>query len=238
MIGNKSVSLCMVVYDDSELVEKVINSAASIVDEIVIVDQGSSEKHSQELRKLATIYSKTTNKGNADYDRQFCYALATKDMILALDADEIISLETIKEVRRIVDMYDFDIMWFLFDNTVFFEEKTVNLSKLLGGDPHPRFWKRRIQHEGKEVTPLLWPHEAHKFPEIATERQVFLEKKIEHHRDLRAVIKTHLHRGKNISRNGIMTEKEFIRQLLNEFGLDVKKKVISEFPELSEYLRN
>ena len=106
MVNGKTVSLCMVVYNSSDLCERAINSVKSIIDEVVIVDQGSSASDSEKLKSLADVYLKTTNKGNADYDRQYCYALATKDYILALDADEFFD-EVELRVGTIIKVEDF-----------------------------------------------------------------------------------------------------------------------------------
>lgn len=237
MSNKKEISLCMVIYNQSELAQKAIESVREIVNEIIIVDQGSSDVESEVLKSLSDIYVRTTNKGNADYDRQFCYSLATKDYILALDADEIVETSEIEKIKSLLLTYDFDVVWFLFQNFIWFDNQKVNISDLLGDDPHPRLWKRQISISGRQVETLIWPYEAHKFPEINSGKQIFAESFFLHSRNLINVIKTHIHRGKNISPENQQLEKEFIRAILNKFSIEIKKRVSVLIPELSMYLR-
>src|SRR3990167_2909886 len=106
MVNGKSISLCIVVFNQSELAKKAIDSVKSIVDEIVIVDQGSDPEHSVYYKEIADFYSLTTNKGNADYDRQFCYSLPSKEYILALDADEFLTEENLEKLKQLLTDYN------------------------------------------------------------------------------------------------------------------------------------
>lgn len=240
MINGKTVSLCMVVYNSSDLCEKAIKSVQSICDEIVIVDQGSLASESEKLKSLASNYIKTTNKGNADFDRQYCYALATKDYILALDADEYFEEEQLNKIQNIFK-YDFEINWFIFKNLVYTNtekgEVEVNIKDILGDDPHPRLWKREINHQGKPAMPLMWPHEAHQFPAMISDKQIFSDIYVTHRRCLSNIIKTHLKRGQVISPEMQHLEKNFVRTLLQKFDFQVKSDLNKQFPELKNYLK-
>lgn len=240
MINNHSISLCLVVYQQSDLAENAINSVKENVDEIVIVDQGSDKEHSEKLRSLATIYQKTTNKGNGDYDRQFCYALASKEFILTLDADEYITPQNIEKIKTLFTQYgdNFDVVWFLFNNNIKFDGVIIDLKKMLGDDPHPRLWRRVIKTPNGEVPTILWSQEAHQFPHINSQKQIFSQIYFKHFRDLNEVIKTHLRRTKNINPQAGAVEKKFIQSVLEEFGNDIKLQMRSKFPELREYLTN
>ena len=236
MVNERTISLCMVVWNSSELCERAVASVKSIVDEIVIIDQGSEELHSGKLKSLADLYLKTTNKGNADFDRQYCYSLATKDYILAMDADEVITPENLVLFSKAMS-YNFDVMWFQFLNKVLHKDKVVDLEKYMKNDPHPRLWKRIIERDGMKASPVLWPQQAHEFPKIASARQLFCECYFDHIRNLSDIIRTHLHRAKNIDQGAQEIEKNFVRTVLNEFGLETKKEMVTEFPELAGYLR-
>lgn len=238
MIGNKSISLCYVSHNDSELLEKSRQSVLDIINETVVVDQGSNAENSKRLKSLADIYIYTTPKGNGDYDRQFCYSLAQKDFILAMDSDEMIEPEEIEKLKSCVQKFDFDIMWFLFKNLVTFEDKTLDIQDMLGDDPHPRLWRTKLNVNGQVVPTLIWGQEAHTFPQLNSQNQVYSNVKFTHHRQLENIIKTHLRRGKNISPQAKQMEVKFVDTLLSKFGSDVKKKMIIKFTELSDYLRN
>ena len=240
MINGKSVSLCMVVYNHAELLAKAIESVSSIIDEIVIVDQGSTEKLiSDELlkeSKIPIVYHKTTCKGNADYDRMFCYSLASKEFILAMDTDEIIPPETIAEIVKLFK-YEFDVMWFLFTNYVYYNDKKIDIEDMLGSDPHPRLWRKIVTINGQPVSPIMWGMEAHQMPQIISEQIIFNNSKFIHTRSLVNVIKTHLQRGKNINPQALQMEKQFIKGLLIKFGDEIKKQMVALYPELQTYLK-
>jgi glycosyltransferase involved in cell wall biosynthesis len=239
MINEHSLSLCMVVYNQSELLEQAIDSVKSIVDEIVIIDQGSTEEHSKKMKELATIYHKTTNKGNGDYDRQYCYMLANSEFILALDADEIVPKETINYIIELLNSkISFDVLWFLFDNFLKYQDFVVDIKDILGDDPHTRFWRKMTNINGQIVPTLIWANEAHKFPQINTQMQIYSQTKFNHTRQLEDVIKTHLHRGKFIDPNAQQVEKQFIRRILEKFNKDVRENIKVHIPELKDYLRN
>jgi glycosyltransferase involved in cell wall biosynthesis len=234
MVNNKKISLCMVVYNYPELVKTAINSVRSVIDEIVIIDQGSDSETSLIFEELADIYVKTTNKGNADYDRQYCYSLASNNYILALDSDEFIAEQEIARFPQIFK-YDFDTCWFLFINEVVNQDKIINLQEVLGEDPHPRLWKKARPDGG----PMLeWPYQAHKFPAIHSPRQIYSDIRFTHRRDLRKILTTHLSRSKNIDPEGVAVEKRFVRTLLEKFGSEVTNKMKEELPELSNYLKD
>jgi glycosyltransferase involved in cell wall biosynthesis len=240
MINGKTVSLCMVVYNQSELLKRAVESVSGIIDELIIVDQGSTEKLvSDELlkdSKIPIIIHKTTNKGNADFDRMFCYGLANKEFVLAMDADEVIPPETIAEIEKLFK-YDFDVMWFLFSNIVYFNDKSIDIEDMLGSDPHPRLWKKAITVEGQRISPVIWGFEAHTMPQMKTEKIVFNDSKFIHKRALSDIVRTHLLRGRGINPQALQLEKQFIKGLLGKFGEDIKKQMLGLFPELHVYLR-
>jgi len=232
MINGKSVSLCLVVYNGSELVRRCKESVKPIIDETIIVDQGSDMENEKVLKELSDFHIKTTNKGNADYDRQYCYSFANKDLILALDADESFLPEDLVKLQNIKE--DYDLMWFLFNNTISYQETTVNIKDLLGDDPHPRLWKVR-NAKGQAI--VNWKYEAHQFPDINTDKQLFSNIYVQHHRLLENVIATHLRRGRNIDPRAQQLEKDFVRAVLEKFGSDIKKQLIMKISGLADYLK-
>ncbi len=90
-----SISLAMIVKNEEQTIERCLNSVSKIVDEIIIVDTGSTDK----TKELCLNYT------NKIYDfkwiddfsaaRNFSYSHATKDYILWLDADDILLPEDI-----------------------------------------------------------------------------------------------------------------------------------------------
>lgn len=84
-----SISLCMIVKNEEAVLERCLESVTGVVDEIVIVDTGSTDK----TKEIAGKFT------NAIYDfewiddfaaaRNYAFSKATKDYILWLDADDV-----------------------------------------------------------------------------------------------------------------------------------------------------
>lgn len=85
-----TVSLCMIVKNEEETLAKCLNSVKNIVDEIIIIDTGSSDK----TKEIASIYTDKVFDFEWINDfaaaRNFAFSKATKDYQLWLDADDIL----------------------------------------------------------------------------------------------------------------------------------------------------
>ncbi len=87
----RTLSLCMIVKDEENNLTNCLNSIKNIVDEIVIVDTGSTDR-TRDIAKIfgAKIYDfKWT--GDFSEARNYSLSKANCDWILVLDADEMIS---------------------------------------------------------------------------------------------------------------------------------------------------
>ncbi|MEG0237093.1 MAG: glycosyltransferase family 2 protein [Cetobacterium sp.] len=85
------ISLCMIVKNEEKYLERCLNSVKNIVDEIVIVDTGSSDKTVEIAKKFTNrIYF---YKWHNDFAaaRNFSFSKATNNYIMWLDADDIFS---------------------------------------------------------------------------------------------------------------------------------------------------
>lgn len=86
----KQISLCMIVKDEEEVIGRCLESVKNLVDEIIIVDTGSTDK----TKKIVSQYTdKIFDFEWADdfsKARNFSFSKATKDYILWLDADDVI----------------------------------------------------------------------------------------------------------------------------------------------------
>lgn len=86
----KTISLCMIVKNEENTLERCLKSVQDIADEIIVVDTGSTDRTME-------IASKFTNKiyefswiDDFSKARNYSFSKATKDYILWLDADDII----------------------------------------------------------------------------------------------------------------------------------------------------
>lgn len=85
-----TVSLCMIVKDEEDVLERCLSSVHHLVDEIIIVDTGSTDR-TKEIAGTFTdnIYDfEWVNDFSAA--RNFSFSKATKDYIFWLDADDVL----------------------------------------------------------------------------------------------------------------------------------------------------
>ena len=85
-----TVSLCMIVKDEEDVLARCLESTAGLVDEIVIVDTGSADQ-TREIAKRFTdrVYDFTWTDNFAEA-RNYAFSLAGKDYCMWLDADDVI----------------------------------------------------------------------------------------------------------------------------------------------------
>ncbi len=96
-----TISLCMIVKDEERILGRCLDSVADIVDEIIVVDTGSSDK----TKAIAAGY------GAKLYDfvwaddfsaaRNFAFSKASCEYIYSADADEVLPEESRKRFREL-----------------------------------------------------------------------------------------------------------------------------------------
>ena len=101
-----TISLCMIVRNEENVIARCLDSVRDIVDEIIIVDTGSTDR----TKEIVTHYT------DKIYDfvwiddfaaaRNYAFTLGTKEYLLWLDADDVILDEDRKkfiELKRNLD---------------------------------------------------------------------------------------------------------------------------------------
>ncbi len=85
-----TISLCMIVKNESDTLARCLDSAREIADEIVIADTGSSDQ----TKEIAAAYADRLYDfewcGDFSAARNFIFSKATKEYLLWLDADDVI----------------------------------------------------------------------------------------------------------------------------------------------------
>jgi len=101
-----TISLCMIVKNEEDVIARCLESVKDIVDEIIIVDTGSTDQ-TKEIVKTFTDkvydFEWINHFGKA---RNFSFSKATKDYQMWLDADDIITpedREKILELKKTLD---------------------------------------------------------------------------------------------------------------------------------------
>ena len=85
-----TLSLCMIVRDEEQMLARCLTAAAPAVDEIVIVDTGSTDDTVAIARSFGATVIELPWTGSFADARNASFAAATGDWLLYLDADEVL----------------------------------------------------------------------------------------------------------------------------------------------------
>lgn len=105
-----SLSVCMIVKNEEEVLKRCLNCVKQIADEIVIVDTGSTDNTVNIAREFT---NKVYNfKWCYDFSkaRNYSFSKATKDYIMWLDADDVILEEDICKINRLKEKLDVNLV--------------------------------------------------------------------------------------------------------------------------------
>ena len=124
-----TISLCMIVKNEEKVLSRCLESVKEIVDEIIIVDTGSTDR-TKEIASHFTnnIYDfKWINDFSAA--RNFSFSKATKEYVLWLDADDVIINEDKEKLLKLKETIKQDIDFVMMKYNVGFDEYgNVNFS--------------------------------------------------------------------------------------------------------------
>jgi glycosyltransferase involved in cell wall biosynthesis len=95
------LSLCMIVKDEEEMLPRCLAAAAPAVDEIVIVDTGSTDRTIEIARELGARVIERAWTGDFAEARNASFDAATGDWLMFLDADEVLVAEDVERLRAL-----------------------------------------------------------------------------------------------------------------------------------------
>ena len=96
------LTLCMIVRDEEQRLGTCLESARGVVDEIVVVDTGSTDGTVEVARSFGATLGSFTWCDDFSAARNESLKLATGDWILWLDADDVLPAECHDTIRRLV----------------------------------------------------------------------------------------------------------------------------------------
>ncbi|MEW6726096.1 MAG: glycosyltransferase [Bacillota bacterium] len=102
------ISLCMIVKNEEQNIRRCLGSVGDAVDEIVVVDTGSTDSTVDIAREYGALVYHFTWNGNFSDARNASLEHATGDWILFLDADEELAGESRDVLRRITASNDIE----------------------------------------------------------------------------------------------------------------------------------
>ncbi|MHA0858292.1 tetratricopeptide repeat-containing glycosyltransferase family 2 protein [Paenibacillus sp. CMAA1364] len=101
-----TISLCLIVKNEEQTLDRCLSSVANVVDEIIIVDTGSTDL----TKTIARKYTENILDFKWIHDfaaaRNYAFSQATKDYILWLDADDVIKEKDNIRLQNLVRTLD------------------------------------------------------------------------------------------------------------------------------------
>lgn len=85
-----TVSLCMIVKNEEATLGRCLGSVADLVDEIVIVDTGSTDRTKEIAAEFKAVIANFVWVNDFSQARNYAFSLATREYILWLDADDML----------------------------------------------------------------------------------------------------------------------------------------------------
>lgn len=102
----KTISLCMIVKDEEKILDRCLSSISDIMDEIIIVDTGSTDN----TKNIAYKYTDKVYDFEWVNDfakaRNYSFSKATRDYIMWLDADDVILQEDYIKLKKLKEEMD------------------------------------------------------------------------------------------------------------------------------------
>lgn len=102
--GMIEISLCMIVKNEEKVLDRCLMSIADLMDEIIIVDTGSSDRTKEIARKYTEHIYDFEWVDDFSAARNFSFSKATKDYIYSADADEVLDGENREKFRQLKEV--------------------------------------------------------------------------------------------------------------------------------------
>src|SRR3989338_8639710 len=95
-----TLSIVLSVHNEEKLLEDALKSVKDLADEIIVVDNESTDRTVEIAKKYTDkIFSHKNSPLTLNKPKNFGFSKATGEWILSLEADERVSLELAKEIR-------------------------------------------------------------------------------------------------------------------------------------------
>ncbi len=144
MAERPTISACMMVKNEEELLPGCLDSIRDWVDEIIVIDTGSTDKTVEIAESYGAKVFHQPWEGNFSKHRNYSLDNATCDWIFIIDADERFVIEDLPALRRLISQDDVNIISINVFNVY---GKNEELTTFL---PSVRFWRRKVnlRYEG------------------------------------------------------------------------------------------
>lgn len=180
---NQTISLCMIAKNEQKNLANCLNSVKKIVDEIIIVDTGSTDKTKEIAKKFnAKLFDfKWVDGFSAARNESLKHA--AKDWILVLDADEIIEKEDLIKIKNAIENLEKDIAGFQLEQRSyinnFFEGAVKNNSDFELAKVYPFYISHFLVRLFKNGLGIRFRHRVHELVEDSIIEKNLKYKKID-----------------------------------------------------------
>jgi tetratricopeptide (TPR) repeat protein len=96
-----TLGLCMIVKDEEEMLGKCLEAAAPAVDEIIIVDTGSTDRTIEIAKEFGATVIEQPWTGSFSDARNTSFEASTTDWIIYLDADEVLVADDVERLKAL-----------------------------------------------------------------------------------------------------------------------------------------
>lgn len=133
-----TISACLIVKDEEELLPGCLDSIRDWVDEIIVVDTGSTDKTPEIAKSFGAKVYRQPWEGDFSKARNYSISHATGDWILIIDADERVNVEDVQIIANTLANSGGSVVSVNVFNTY---EQNKNVTVFL---PSVRFFKRDL----------------------------------------------------------------------------------------------
>ncbi len=109
-MGKSTISVCMIVKNEEQLLAGCLESVRDWVDEIIVVDTGSTDKTVEIAKSYGARVFHQQWEGNFSKHRNYSLELASCDWILIIDADERVESEDVPRLRTLLNQTEFQVL--------------------------------------------------------------------------------------------------------------------------------
>lgn len=145
-MSKPKLSVVLSTYNEEKNIGDCLESVKDIADEIIIFDEESSDKTCEIALKYGAKIFSVKHEAIFHKTKQKALEAATYDWILQLDADEIVSKELAKEIKKIIKMPDKEIAEY---------QQSFSAKKRKLFEKHKRILEERDGSIGKESEPYV-----------------------------------------------------------------------------------
>lgn len=95
------ISVVISAFNEEKMIEDCLKSVKGLADEIIFIDNTSSDTTVKIAKKYTShVFTRENDPVNLNKNKNFGFTKATGDWIISLDADERVTLELAKEIRK------------------------------------------------------------------------------------------------------------------------------------------